>query len=108
MRHTWPESRKVRDWLFVILRFAVTLEPADRAAVMALAEQMDRLGYCGPHRGFSFFVRTSTMFCDGIVASDDPEKFSDLRRCLSKIDDHRLRWAFEAVLRIERIRSKAA
>jgi hypothetical protein len=35
------ESQKIRHWLLAILRFAVTLDPS---AVLAMAEEMDRLG----------------------------------------------------------------
>ena len=38
------ESRRIREWLLGILRFAVTLEQRDQAAVMCLPAEMDRLG----------------------------------------------------------------
>jgi len=34
----------VRNWLLAILRFAVTLQQADRAGVLAMAKDMDRRG----------------------------------------------------------------
>jgi hypothetical protein len=46
------ESRRIREWLLGILRFAVTLEPSDRAVVMGLAAEMDRLGASTTRSGF--------------------------------------------------------
>ena len=40
--HEW-RTKKVRDWLLAILRFAVTLEQTDRTSVLAMAEEMDHM-----------------------------------------------------------------
>lgn len=96
------EFHTVQDWLLAVLRFAVTLEEADRAAVLAMAEEMDRLGSHNAQSKFAFFVRTTTEFCDGITAKDSPEKIATLRRHLAKIDNDRLRAALAAALEIER------
>jgi hypothetical protein len=47
-------DRKVREWLLLLLRFAVTREPPDRAAALAVAEELDSLGMRrnGWHRAF--------------------------------------------------------
>jgi hypothetical protein len=37
-------ARTLRAWQLAILRFAVTLDNADRLAVMAIANEIDRLG----------------------------------------------------------------
>ena len=41
--HDWRD-RKVRDYLLLLLRFAVTREATDQVAALALAEQLDSLG----------------------------------------------------------------
>ena len=50
-------AKTLRSWQLAILRFAVTLDNADRLAVMAIAREIDRLG---PHHDsepdFSFFA----------------------------------------------------
>jgi hypothetical protein len=90
------ESRRIREWLLAILRFAVTLEQCDRAAVMCLATEMDRLGGSTTQSGFSYFTRTSTKLCDCIAANFD--KLAELRLHIEKIDDRRLRRALEGAL----------
>lgn len=89
---------KVREWLLAILRFAITLQAADRTAALTMAESMDRLGANVALASFDFFVRTSIAFRDGIAAGGDPEKTAALRRQLKRIEDEWLRRAFEAVL----------
>src|SRR6266404_4587175 len=54
------------------LRFAVTLDNADRLAVMAIAGEIDRLG--PPHDSkpdFSLFRRTSTELCAAIQTPNE-------------------------------------
>ena len=89
------------DWLFAILRFAVTRKQTDRVAVIAVARQMDRLGARSGETQFGFFVRRSVEFCDAIADEDHPERLASLRRQMKAIDDARLRRAFEAVLEID-------
>ena len=91
--HVW-RANKVREWLLAILRFAVTLDQADRAAVLATATEMDR------SIDFSFFLRTSTELCDAIVHKDDPKRAAALHRHLKRIDDQRLRRTFEAAVEL--------
>jgi hypothetical protein len=92
------ESRRIREWLLGILRFAVTLEQRDRTAVMCLAAEMDRLGASTAQSGFSYFTRTSTKLCDCVVAKHDLDKLSELYFHIEKIDDGRLRRALEGAL----------
>ena len=89
------ESRRIREWLLGILRFAITLEPCDRRVVMDLAAEMDRLGASTTQSGFSYFTRTSTKLCDCIAAKHDFEKLAELCLHIEKIDDRRLRRALE-------------
>ena len=73
------ESRRIREWLLGILRFAVTLEQCDRAAVMYLAAEMDRFGSSTTQSRFSYFTRTSAKLCDCIIAKRDFDNLAQLR-----------------------------
>jgi hypothetical protein len=92
------ESRRIRQWLLGILRFAVTLEQCDRAAVMCVAAEMDRPGASTTQSAFSYFTRTSTKLCNCIAAKYDFDKLAELRLHIEKIDDRRLRRALEGAL----------
>ncbi len=103
------DSRRIREWLLGILRFAVTLEQCDRTAVMCLAAEMDRLGAITTQSAFSYFTRTSAKLCDCVAAKHDADKLAELRLYVQKIDDRRLRRALEGVLfenRSEPVRSR--
>ena len=92
-------TKKVRDWLLTILRYAVTLHDADRSAVLVTAEEIDRLGSCAEDRSaFKFFHRTSTELCSAIFEKQNSKKSAVLRLHLKRIDDGRLRRAFEAAI----------
>ena len=91
-------ARTLRAWQLAILRFAVTLDNADRLAVMAIANEIDRLG--SRHDGkpdFSFFHRTSAELCAAILR---PNELSStlLRQYLARIDDDRLKRVFAATI----------
>ncbi|MGB6536551.1 MAG: hypothetical protein WBF58_11390 [Xanthobacteraceae bacterium] len=88
-------SRAIERWLLSILRFAITLEEVDRAAVVALAADMDRRG-----SKFTFFARTSVAVCNAIIAKDSAEATAALRVFVHAIDHARLKRAVEAVLEI--------
>jgi hypothetical protein len=98
-------AKKVKDWLLAILRFAVTLEQADKSAVLAIADEMDRSGFCVNKTAFTFFGRTSSALCRAIADQDDPQRLSVLRRHISRIDDHRLRRALAAAIDLRTIGS---
>lgn len=98
---TREELHKIADWLFAILRFAVTREQTDRASVIIAARQLDRPGASFREMQFGFFVRTSIEFCDAIVSDDHFERRASLRRQMEAIEDARLRRAFEIVLEID-------
>jgi hypothetical protein len=86
---------KVRDWLLAILRFAVTLDQSDRAAVLTMAREMDRSG-SNAEPAFAFFLRTSAELCNAIADKDNPKRVAALQSHLKRIDDHRLRRTFQA------------
>lgn len=99
----WKERRteKVRDWLLAILRFAVTLSDADRSAVLTIAEGIDKLGKRLDDRSaYQFFRKTSAELCSAILDKQNSKVSVVLRLHLNRIDDCRLRRAFEAVIEL--------
>jgi hypothetical protein len=80
----------LRAWQLAILRFAVTLDNADRLGVFAIANDIDRLG----------FRRTSTELCAAIPQRNATAD-ALLQDYLSRIDDTRLKRAFAAALEID-------
>ncbi len=91
-------DRKVREWLLLLLRFAVTRESSDRSAVAAMADELDSLGFRWRPEAPSFFHRTSNDICEAILAVKDEHNDAVLRRHLGRIDDIRLRRAFRAAI----------
>ena len=54
-------AKTLRAWQLAILRFAVTLDNADRLAVQMIAAELDGVGQGDDNKpGFSFFRKTST------------------------------------------------
>jgi hypothetical protein len=92
----WRE-RRLREWLLLLLRFAVTRDPADRFAALAMAEELDSLGARWRPAAPRFFEKTSIDVCDAIAAGEDSHS-PVLRRHLGRIDDPRLRRAFAAAV----------
>jgi hypothetical protein len=90
-------ERKIRNWLLALLRFAVTRESADRLAVLAAADELDTSGAKGPVAA-RFFARTSKDVCEAILTPGDQHGHDVLRRHAERIDDPRLRRAFEAAV----------
>lgn len=95
-RDSW-RAKKVKDWLLAILRFAVTMEQADKSTVLAIADEMDRSGFC-VNTAFTFFGRTSSALCSAIADQDDPQRVAILRRHIGRIEDYRLRRALAAAI----------
>jgi hypothetical protein len=76
----------------------VTLDNADRLAVMAIANEIDRLG--SQHDGkpeFNFFRRTSAELCAAILRPNEVSS-TLLRQYLARIDDDRLKRVFAATI----------
>lgn len=91
-------ARTLRAWQLAMLRFAVTLDNADRLAVTATASEIDRLG--PQHDGkpdFGFFRRTSAELCAAILRPNELTS-TILRQYLARIDDDRLKRAFAAAI----------
>ena len=91
-------AKTLRAWQLAILRFAVTLDNADRLAVMAIAGEIDRLGVQhGGKPDFSFFRRTSAELCAAILRPNELTT-ALLRQYLARIDDDRLKRVFAATI----------
>jgi hypothetical protein len=97
----WRAGR-IREWLLLLLRFAITCDPKDQAAAFAVADEIDALGLQWRPSAPSFFRRTSSEVCKMIIALDDPRRAAILKRHIARIDDSRLRRAFQASVDLER------
>ena len=91
-------ARTLRAWQLALLRFAVTMDHADRLAVTAIAGEIDRLA---PERDgkpdFDFFRRTSAGLCAAILRPNELTS-TVLRQYLARIDDDRLKRVFSAAI----------
>jgi hypothetical protein len=94
-------DRKIRDWLVGIVRFAVTLDEADRSSVLAMAQEMDGLGNLPGRASFQYFARLSTAVCGAIADRSDPGRILILRRLVSSITDGRLRTVMIAAVALD-------
>jgi hypothetical protein len=91
-------ARTLRAWQLAFLRFAVTLDNADRLAVLAIAAEMDGLDPLQDGRpSFGFFRRTSAELCAAILQPNE-HSFTLLRQFLARMDDERLRLVFSAAI----------
>jgi len=98
--HDWRD-RKVREWLLLLLRLAVTREATDQVTALAMADQLDSLGIGWKRAKPSFFVKTSIEVSSAILAVRDGDNNTVLRRHLARIDDPRLRRAFRAAVGLQ-------
>lgn len=94
--HDW-EDRKMQEWLLLLLRFAITRAPSDRAAAHSMALALDSPGAPWQPTQPRFFVRTSHEVCDAILAAGD-RRDAILLRHIARIDHPRLRRAFRAAV----------
>ncbi len=92
------QAGRVREWLLLLLRFAITWDPKDEAAVLAIADEIDALGLSWRPSAPSFFRRTSREVCKAITALDDPQRATILKSHIARIDNSRLRRAFRAAV----------
>src|SRR3977135_4173804 len=91
-------AKTLRAWQLAILRFAVTLDNADRLAVLAIASEIDRLGPQHASRPrFGFFPRPRAALCAAVLR---PNELSStvLRQHVARIDDDRLKRVFGAAI----------
>jgi len=94
-------DKKIREWQLLLLRFAITHEPADQIAVLAHAEELDSVGLWWRPTAPSFFRRTSQEVCAAIQAAGAPRQTAVLRKHISRIADPRLRRAFAAAVGLQ-------
>jgi hypothetical protein len=88
----------LRAWHLAILRYAVTLDNADRLAVIRIAHEIDRLE--PRHDGgadFEFFRRTSAALCAAILHPGERGS-ALLQQYLARIEDDRLKRAIAAAI----------
>ena len=94
-------ARQVREWLLLLLRFAITTDPKDLSVTLALADEIDARGLEWRPSAPSFFRRTSNDVCKAITALDDPKRTATLKRHLARINDPALRRAFRAAVNFD-------
>jgi hypothetical protein len=91
-------AKQVREWLFLLLRFAITRDPEDELAVLTLANGMDLLGRQWGRAAPTFFRRSSNEVCSAITALDDPKREAILKKHIRRIEHPWLRRAFQAAV----------
>jgi hypothetical protein len=92
-------TKKIMDWLLALLRYAVTLHDADKSAVLLIAVEIDKLGSRAEDpSAFKFFRRTSIDLCSAIMDKQNSKSSAILHLHLKRIDDCRLRRAFETAI----------
>jgi hypothetical protein len=94
-------AQRVREWLLLVLRFAITRERKDEAAADGAANAIDSLGLTPGLAGPSFFRRTTSEICAAITAPDDPQRNVILGKHLARIEDPRLRRAVQAAFDLD-------
>ncbi len=88
----------LRAWHLAVLRYAVTLDNADRLAVLRIAREIDRLAQRrGGSAEFEFFRRTSAELCAAILQPGQPAS-AVLRQYLERINDDRLKRVFASAI----------
>ena len=91
-------DKLLRAWQLAILRYAVTLDNADRENVLALAREIDRSGDESRREAtLHFFRRTSAEVCSAILRQRD-DADAVMRRFHAEIDNPRLKRAFAAAV----------
>ena len=88
----------LRAWHLALLRYAVTLDNADRLAVLRIAREIDGL-YPRPEGSteFEFFRRISAELCAAILSPNEQPP-TLLQKYLAQLDDDRLKRAFAATI----------
>jgi hypothetical protein len=96
----WCEQ-KIREWLLLLLRFAITREPSDRSAVLSVAYELDAPRRRSDPSTLCFSVRTSDEVCNAILGPDEERARAVLRTHLARMDDPRLKAAFAAAVDLQ-------
>ncbi|HEY6258087.1 MAG TPA: hypothetical protein VIY51_20080 [Xanthobacteraceae bacterium] len=101
--HDWRDG-KIREWLLRLLRFAVTRKSLDQSSVLAVADELDAVGLRSRLAAPRFFLRTSRAVCGAILANGEGEAV--LRAHIARIDDPRLRRAFQGAVGLRTVRAQ--
>jgi hypothetical protein len=91
-------DRQVYEWLFLLLRFAITRHPDDELAVLMMANGIDSLGRQWGRAAPTFFRRSSDEVCKAIRALDEPGREAILKKHIQRIEHPGLRRAFQAAV----------
>ena len=91
-------DRMLREWLLLLLPFAVTHEASDRSSALAMADELDSLGTRWRPAAPLFFLRATDDVCNAILAVDDEQSDAVLRKHIARIDAPRLRQAFQTAV----------
>jgi hypothetical protein len=91
----------VRDWLFLVLRYAVSREAQDRRTILDLAAKMDTLGKERDREAFRFFRDHSERLCAAIAAPDTLGRRRILLAHARMIGQRPLQRAFLLTCRLE-------
>jgi hypothetical protein len=67
-----------------------------------MADEIDALGHQSRPSAPTFFRRASGEVCEAINALEDPRRITILKKHIARIDDPRLRRAFQAAVDLER------
>ena len=96
------QDGQVREWLFLLLRFAITRHPDDELSVLMMANGIDSLGRQWGRAAPTFFRRSSDEVCKAIRALDDPGREAILKKHIRRIEHPGMRRAFQAAVDCER------
>jgi hypothetical protein len=96
------QDGQVREWLFLLLRFAITRHPDDELSVLMMANGIDSLGRQWGRAAPTFFRRSSDEVCKSIRALDDPGREAILKKHIRRIEHPGMRRAFQAAVDCER------
>lgn len=91
-------DRALLAWQLALLRFAVTMDNADRLALLAIAAELDAPGF---RPAFKFFCRTSAELCHAIINPRHPSSDAVLQQHLKRSNGERLKRTLAAALPID-------
>ena len=91
----------VQNWLFLVLRYAVSREARDLQAVLDFANEMDTLGKERNQESFRFFRRHSGRLCIAIAAPDTLDRRQILMAHARKIGQPQFEQAFLQACHLE-------
>lgn len=91
------DQKRIWEWQFLLLHFAITRDPFDRSAAGTAAGLLDAAA-SPPASSFTYFARTTDAVCNAIANPYEPRARELLERFVQQIDDARLRAALRGCL----------